>query len=576
MYNWNTILILAVTFGWFCVAIQPQYVKLDSSKNQKISFVRNICRGGVGGILQEEENEEYMTIGIYGSNSFDISNDHISVIPTTTMTQQFLSIPSSHPTITASSSSIQSILVPSTTTTLDPTVLHTMGALCDVILCFIADEKNETIQELLKQIQMGMKRKSNQVKTQIVLFINRPHSEIIEQDLLLSNDNEDGNYQLTIHPISTSYTQNFWKQILLFSSSKPTITKDVPSSLFPTLVHQVLNSQLFTNSLKQQRQKYQCQVENIHLPAHFLLFDDDSTRLEINDAKEEEINQVVPAIENTDDLIQRRNDIDEKILVNDDHNIQNDTKKKIKKIVWAQVRSIFDRLQDKVEQYAFDYSSTNGKSMPILEFRSDAEKIIKKALQKAEDETDSILIQQTIAGSDDNNSVDTNIYTLFQQHVQNLREYYGCGYESILDEFLEKEIDEDENVDPKKRDAVWTEAASRATEGFRTAANHAIPNLIMSNLQSKYQSYVTIELEGLIRDLMQATHMRQPLNEQDDDDGEDIEEENYTKNRPTWYKKLFARALALGVNYLQGWLAYQGLKKAANERDDLIPKFPVF
>ena len=44
----------------------------------------------------------------------------------------------------------------------------------------------------------------------------------------------------------------------------------------------------------------------------------------------------------------------------------------------------------------------------------------------------------------------------------------------------------------------------------------------------------------------------------------------------TWYKKLVARALMLGVNYGQGWLALQGIKRAARERDENLPKFPLF
>ena len=613
MYDWKIICIVIISFGWLSVAtiIDPQqqstFVKLEYHS-------KTFVRGGSSSSSSTNDHEEddYKTIGIIDT-SLDSINDHFHVnIPSNTTTTttttphqpQFLSIPSS--------SSIQSIRVPSTTTTttpLDPTVLHTMGALCDIILCFIPnnDDDDKRIQELLKQIQMGIERKNKNnhhpvVKTQIILFVNQQSKQVELQDLSASqsNDDENPNYQLSIHPLSTNYTQDFWKQIVAFSSSsslKSTMTKDVPLSLFPTLVHQVLNSQLFPNQQQQQQRKYHCQVETIHLPTHFSSFEEEDREEEDREekgdndkSKEEMISQVVSTIERKEENTMQEK-TNKKLSVN--HNMNDDAshnasknknkkmnKKKIEKLVWGQVRSIFDRLQDKVEQYAFDYSSTNGKSMPILEFRSDAEKIIKTALQRAENETDSILIQQTIAGSNNNESVDTpNIYTLFQQHIQNLREYYGCGYESILDDYLEKEIDSDneEDVDPKKRDAIWTAAASRATEGFRTAANHAIPNVIRSKLQSKYQSYVTSEMEGLIRDLIQATQMREPLTvQEEDDDGDDLEEETYTRNRPTWYKKLFARVLALGVNYLQGWLAYQGLKKAANERDELIPKFPAF
>jgi hypothetical protein len=32
----------------------------------------------------------------------------------------------------------------------------------------------------------------------------------------------------------------------------------------------------------------------------------------------------------------------------------------------------------------------------------------------------------------------------------------------------------------------------------------------------------------------------------------------------------------VGVNYIQGWLAWQGIKKAAEQRDKDMPKFPLF
>jgi hypothetical protein len=43
-----------------------------------------------------------------------------------------------------------------------------------------------------------------------------------------------------------------------------------------------------------------------------------------------------------------------------------------------------------------------------------------------------------------------------------------------------------------------------------------------------------------------------------------------------WYEKLAARALVLGVNYLQGWLAWQGIQRAALQRERNMPKFPLF
>ena len=42
------------------------------------------------------------------------------------------------------------------------------------------------------------------------------------------------------------------------------------------------------------------------------------------------------------------------------------------------------------------------------------------------------------------------------------------------------------------------------------------------------------------------------------------------------YEKLAAKVMVFGIIYLQGWLAYQGIKKAAEDRDKMMPKFPLF
>jgi len=243
--------------------------------------------------------------------------------------------------------------------------------------------------------------------------------------------------------------------------------------------------------------------------------------------------------------------------------------------IWLQEKDNLFNLQEKIENYAFQ--SAMKKSIPILEFDTDAQNILSNALKHGrKNENDEIQIYRFLAAKSHDGNI--NIYSLFQQHIQNLREYYGCGYESILDDYLEKiDLDDNDGYDRAQREGIWTEAARSATEGFRTAANHAIPKLCndIQELYILYASYVTCELEGLIRDLMEATEMRQPFDEDEDNDDDDNGMTQPPK-RPKWYKKLAARALALGVNYLQGWLALQGLRKAALERDQLIPKFPIF
>jgi hypothetical protein len=61
-------------------------------------------------------------------------------------------------------------------------------------------------------------------------------------------------------------------------------------------------------------------------------------------------------------------------------------------------------------------------------------------------------------------------------------------------------------------------------------------------------------------------------------DEDDVEDPKQARKRRLikWGKKVAARGVLLGVNYIQGWLAWQGIKRAALERERNLPKFPVF
>jgi len=96
-------------------------------------------------------------------------------------------------------------------------------------------------------------------------------------------------------------------------------------------------------------------------------------------------------------------------------------------------------------------------------------------------------------------------------------------------------------------------------------------------------------LQGLIQDMMEATSNEEDieagwmsatsLEESDDEDDEEGEDGDLTltKRGPTkWYQKLAARILTVGVNYFQGILALQAMRKAAADRDKVMPKFPLF
>jgi hypothetical protein len=196
--------------------------------------------------------------------------------------------------------------------------------------------------------------------------------------------------------------------------------------------------------------------------------------------------------------------------------------------------------------------------MPLLEFGDMANALLNDANQRLQQTPSAMRLQilQRVAAE---------LLRLYKQQLESLRDYYGKRYETVL------EMEENQEA--------WTEAAAHMTEGFRAAAQHAIPTLCQSNgeLRDADFEYV-MALQGLIKDMMEATQSRQDEqsmameDESDDDDDESISR----RHPPKWYEKLAARGFVLGVNYLQGWLAWQGVKRAAIERDRNMPKFPLF
>ena len=85
--------------------------------------------------------------------------------------------------------------------------------------------------------------------------------------------------------------------------------------------------------------------------------------------------------------------------------------------------------------------------------------------------------------------------------------------------------------------------------------------------------------------MMEATQSRKEelsiFDDEDfDDEGDGEEEEKpltkWQQRRRRWLKIVVSRTIMIAVNYAQGWLAYQGIKRAAAERDRSLPKFPLF
>lgn len=237
--------------------------------------------------------------------------------------------------------------------------------------------------------------------------------------------------------------------------------------------------------------------------------------------------------------------------------------------------------------------------MPILEFGRDASDI----LSIASNALNTNEVRSHILGLFDGDyvleqrgkfidKVNENVRRLFDNQLQSLREYYGKRYENIIAKLEEDDdvdildLDEDEVEQRRiKHDTILADEAKKSTEGFRTAADNAIPSFVkkeeMKELAAGY-NYAVV-LEGLIRDMLKATLDSQSLEDEwgNVNGNFDGEEEDglpaKTRRGPVkWYEKLAARGLVFGVNYLQGWLAYQGIKKSAEERDRMMPKFPLF
>ena len=153
--------------------------------------------------------------------------------------------------------------------------------------------------------------------------------------------------------------------------------------------------------------------------------------------------------------------------------------------------------------------------------------------------------------------VANKVTELYQIQLDSLRDYCGRLYEKFLDAHEEQP-------------SVWQQKAALLTDQFRKAAQSAVPKHSEKLLGIRLNYLST--LQGLVSDMMEATSIRQP-DDESEGEGNDLGSSPRVK---TWYEKLAGRALMLGINYLQGWLAWQGVKRAALDRERRMPKFPLF
>eukprot|EP00980_Cylindrotheca_fusiformis_P004373 scaffold925_cov129-Cylindrotheca_fusiformis.AAC.26 len=199
--------------------------------------------------------------------------------------------------------------------------------------------------------------------------------------------------------------------------------------------------------------------------------------------------------------------------------------------------------------------------MPLLEFSNIANGILDEAVGGMNTAPPSFRCRILA-------KVVNEVERLYKDYVQLLRDYYGKRYEIVLES--------------KEDESEWAAAAEHMTQGFQAAVKHGVPTLCQSgNELSEIAAFDSLkDLNGLIDDMMEATKMRkEELSsglEESDEETDGTLRSRIVDSIPPWMKKLAGRALVLGVNYIQGWLAWQGLKRAAAERDRNMPKFPLF
>lgn len=225
------------------------------------------------------------------------------------------------------------------------------------------------------------------------------------------------------------------------------------------------------------------------------------------------------------------------------------------------VNELCDQLQLLQENVWLDGNKAKGTTIRPINFAAQANPRLHRLAQAVLEDSVPDSVRTKVAAH-----LKGRLRTLYQQQLEALRDASGRRYEAAL---------------AKTVPAQWRKAATRTTDEFRKASERAVPTLLQpgqlwEDLDWNY--YRSVAESGLISDMMQATDARQDpaslLDEMDDDD--DAVGSSSSKRLAKWYEKLAARALVLGVNYLQGWLAWQGIKRAALLREQQMPKFPLF
>lgn len=206
-------------------------------------------------------------------------------------------------------------------------------------------------------------------------------------------------------------------------------------------------------------------------------------------------------------------------------------------------------------------------------------------------------------------TIGRGVHRLFSDHLQNLRDHFGHWYERTLENPLADDLDTEENQQRDKN--TWKlqsqKSARQADEGFMKAAVGSIPQIcqhpegeLCDELAGMFG--IVEALKGLLEDMYEVTSARGFEEEEWDDimganaeDANDIDLHVPSKSRiglrqliknvkakiqkrgpAKWYERWAFKFLIIGVNYVNGWILLQALRREATKRDQDMPKFPLF
>jgi len=242
-------------------------------------------------------------------------------------------------------------------------------------------------------------------------------------------------------------------------------------------------------------------------------------------------------------------------------------------------------LEEKMQESILDQFSN---TMPLLDFGTLVQDILETAeRQLIEDKAMHASFRRGLM-----KGIIVETQRLYNDQLQALRNYYGKRYESLLAEDLEDYVNDQETIERK-----WAIGAEHMTQAFLAAARNAVPAMYQANPKEKkhntrplYEaSFDHVDaLQGLLQDMIESTerckdeqNVATILVDTEREEGSSKSAAPSTRKirmpkLPKWLERLAARAFVFGVNYIQGWLAWQGIKRAALERDRTQPKFPLF